>query len=228
MSLIGTGLYSLDQAARLVRADARAVRRWMLGYSRTVNGEKRTSLPLWTTQLRGEDLQGNFIGFQDLVELRFVNAFARHGVSLPVIRATADFARQQFGTNYPLTSQRFLTDGKTIFYEAVRQSGESDLLEVRQKQFVFADIIKPSLFAGLEYADGVARRWYPMGTKSDVVLDPDRQFGTPVVASVGIPTDTIYASYLAECKRKSTVARIFDLTIKAVSDAVKFEEGLLS
>ena len=67
-----------------------------------------------------------------------------------------------------------------------------------------------------------------MGTKSDVVLDPDRQFGTPVVASVGIPTDTIYASYLAECKRKSTVARIFDLTIKAVSDAVKFEEGLLS
>lgn len=115
MQIIGTGLYPLYQAARLVGAKPRALRRWLHGYCRKYKGEKVRSEPLWKTQLSGEELPGDVIGFRDLLELRMVAAFVRHGVDLKVIRATVNAASRNFGRNYPLTNQQFLTDGKRIF-----------------------------------------------------------------------------------------------------------------
>lgn len=225
MQIIGTGLYPLHQAARLVGAEPRALRRWLHGYYRNYKGQKVRSAPLWKTQLSDEELPGDVIGFRDLLELRMVAAFVRHGVDLKVIRATVDAASRNFGRNYPLTNQQFLTDGKRIFLQAIEETtGEQRMIDVLQKQFVFSDIIKPSLFAGIEYGADGAKRWFPFGRKRSIVLDPALQFGTPVVAEAGVPTDTIYASYLAEGRDKAMVSRVFDITPKMVLDAVQFEE----
>lgn len=227
MKILGTGLYPLHQAARLVGAEPRAVRRWLKGYGRKYRGERVRSEPLWHTQLEGEDLPDDVIGFRDLLELRMVAAFVRHGVDLKVIRATVDAATQNFGTSYPLTNQKFLTDGKRIFLDAIEQAtGEPRMIDVLKKQFVFADIIKPSLYAGIEYGSDGACRWYPELRRKVIVLDPSLQFGTPVVAEAGIPTDTIHASYLAEGGDKAMVARVFNITPKMVVAAVMFEERL--
>jgi uncharacterized protein (DUF433 family) len=229
MTLLGTGIYPLHQAARLVGVEPRAVRRWLKGYHRKYKGERVRSEPLWHTQLEGEDLPDDVIGFRDLLELRMVAAFVRHGVDLKVIRATVDAASQNFGASYPLTNQRFLTDGKRIFLDAIEQAtGEARMIDVLKKQFVFADIIKPSLYAGIEYGDDGALRWYPNPRRKVIVLDPGLQFGTPVIAEVGIPTDTIHASYLAEDSDAAMVARVFDIAPKLVMAAVAFEERLVA
>ena len=199
----------------------------MLGYERKIQGERRFSPPLWPTQLADEGLQQAVIGFHDLLELRLVSAFVQHGVSLPVIRATADAARHRFGTAYPLTAQRFLTDGKSIFLEAVENSGETKLIDMPRRQFVFAEIVKPSLYAAVEYDGPDARRWFPLGPgRKIIMLDPAVQFGAPVVAGTGIPTDTLYASFLAEGRDRGAVARIYDVTPRMVDAAVRFEEKL--
>ena len=96
MDLIGTGLYPLKQAAKLVGANPRSVQRWMLGYKRKHLGQSTSSGPLWRTQYESDDLPDHAIGFLDLMELRMVAAFVRHGVSLQVIKATADAARISF------------------------------------------------------------------------------------------------------------------------------------
>jgi uncharacterized protein (DUF433 family) len=226
MDIIGTGIYPLHQAARLVGAEARALRRWLYGYSRKYKDEHVRSEPLWSTQLKDENLPGDVIGFRDLLEARMVAAFVRHGVDLKVIRKTIAAASRDFSVDYPLTQQQFLTDGKRIFMEAVEAAtGESKMIDVVRKQFVFSDIIKPSLYAGIEYSAEGAVRWFPLERKT-VVLDPAVQFGTPIVAHAGIPTDTIYASYLAEGKDETMVARIFDVTSQMVTDAIEFEEQL--
>jgi len=227
MDLIGTGLYPLNQAARLAGVEARAARRWLKGYSRRYKGEPVQSAPLWHTQLESEDLPDDIIGFRDLLELRMVAAFVRHGVALQVIRATVDAATRDFGASYPLTNQRFLTDGKRIFLEAIeRATGEPRMIDLLKKQFVFADIIKPSLYSGIEYESDGARRWYPEHRRKIIVLDPARQFGAPVIAEAGIPTDTIHAAYRAEGGDTSMVARVFDISPKWVMAAVRFEERL--
>jgi uncharacterized protein (DUF433 family) len=227
MNVIGTGLYPLRQAARLVGADARSVRRWMQGYEHQYRGERRFSPPLWRTQLIDAEFAEPTIGFQDLLELRLVNAFVKHGVSLAVIRATANAAREQFGADYPLTTRQFLTDGKRIFVEAIHRSGEERVVDVLRRQYVFSDIIKPSLYAGIEY-DGQknAKRWYPLGNDHKaIVLDPARQFGTPIVSGASIPTDTLYAAYLAEGRDRRLVGRIFGIAPQVVDAAVRFEES---
>ncbi|MDQ2990202.1 MAG: hypothetical protein M3R60_13975, partial [Pseudomonadota bacterium] len=85
MDIIGTGIYPLSQAARLVGEEPRALRRWLQGYSRKSNGERVRYEPLWETQLKNEGLPEDVIGFRDLLELRMVSAFVRHGVDLKVI-----------------------------------------------------------------------------------------------------------------------------------------------
>lgn len=227
MDILGTGIYPISQAAKLVGANPRALRRWLCGYHRKYHGQNVHMAPLWSTQLEDPALSCEAIGFHDLLEARMVAAFVQHGVDLKVIRATIEAATQRFGKDYPLTQKSFLTDGKRIFLDAIETAtGEHRMIDVAGKQFVFSDIIKPSLYAGIEYGTDGATRWFPLADKTTVVLDPHRQFGTPIVSDGSVPTDAIYASYLAEGRDAGMVARIFNIPAHSVSDAVEFEERL--
>src|SRR5688500_10877347 len=145
MELTGIGLYSLPEAARLIGAEPRNIRRWLFGYHyRHGNAPSSFSPPLWETQLA--KLGRLIIGFRDLIELRFVNAFVKHGVDLRVVRRCAGTAREMFGAQYPFTMERFRTDGKTIYYDAMEAEGGPDLLDLQKRQWSFDSVIRPSLY----------------------------------------------------------------------------------
>lgn len=228
-ALIGTGLYPLRQAARLVGADSRTVRRWLQGYSWKYKDGRSSSGPLWHLQYEQDDELGGerVLGFRDLLELRTVARFIEQGVSLRVIRATIEAASEYLG-QYPLQSRRFLTDGKRIFMEAVERVGDDPrLLDVRRRQFVFNAVVRPSLFEGIEYDQkGRAQRWFPVPRARVIVLDPEVQFGEPIIAVAGVPTDSLYAAYKAEGKDRARVAKLYRVTPQAVSAAVVFEQRL--
>jgi uncharacterized protein (DUF433 family) len=133
-----------------------------------------------------------------------------------------------FGSDYPFTTRRFLTDGRTIYQEALRAGAdEPEVLDLRTHQYAFREIIKDSLYTGIEYQDGFARRWYPEPRSRVVVIDPAIQFGRPVVERSGVPTTSLYASYLDEGRDEAVVARLFEVTPRQVESAVRFEEKLL-
>lgn len=228
-NLLGTGMYPLSRAARLVGAELRTVRRWLKGYSWKYGDGRKASGPLWALEYAGDDEFGDeqVLGFHDLLELRTVARFIEQGVSLQVIRATIDVAREALG-NYPLHSQRFVTDGKRIFLEAVERAGEDPrLLDVRKRQFAMDAVIRPSLLDGIEYgADESALRWFPIPRKRLVVLDPQVQFGEPMVLEGGVPTDTLAAAFKAEGGNLERVARLYRVKPKEVKAAVAFEQLL--
>lgn len=227
-ALLGAGIYPLPQAARLVGEPARNVRRWLKGYSWKYRDGRSSSGPLWHTRYEGEELPGGLaIGFRDLLELRMVAQFVKYGVHLKVIRATIDAARSHFRSDYPLTNRRFLTDGRRIFLEAVEETtGAERLIDVLGRQFVFSEVIRPSLYAGIEYDRSGARRWFPVHRSRMILLDPEVQFGTPIIADAGVPTDAIYDAWKAESRDQVRVARAYGLTPKMVSAAVIFEQRL--
>lgn len=144
-----------------------------------------------------------------------------------MIRATIDAARNYFGSDYPLTNRQFLTDGRRIFLEAVEETtGAERLIDVLGRQFVFTDVIRPSLSAGIEYDHSGATRWFPTPRSRMILLDPEVQFGSPIVANAGVPTDAIYDAWKAEGRDQVRVARAYGLTPKMVSAAVAFEQRL--
>lgn len=228
-SLLGTGIYPLQRAARLVGAELRTVRRWLKGYSWKYGDGRKVSGPLWTLQYAGDEEFGSeqVLGFHDLLELRTVARFIEQGVSLRVIRATIEVAQETLG-DYPLHSRRFVTDGKKIFLEAVERAGEDPkLLDMRRQQFAMDAVIRPSLLEGIEYGDDTcALRWFPIPNKRLVVLDPNLQFGEPIVAESCVPTDSLAAAFMAEGEDVGRVARLYRVKPREVKAAVAFEQRL--
>ncbi len=167
------------------------------------------------------------LSFKDLLELRTVARFVQQGVSLRVVRATIEVAREYLG-DYPLHSRRFVTDGRKIFLEAVERAGEdAKMLDVRERQFAFDAIIRPSLIEGIEYGGNAqALRWYPVPKRRVIVLNPALQFGEPIIEEAGVPTDTLVAAFKAEGGDARRVARLYRVTPQAVRAAVEFEHRL--
>jgi DNA-binding transcriptional MerR regulator len=79
---------------------------------------------LWASELSDSPLPQAF-SFHDLLEVRVVHAFRRYGVSLPTIRKACQHARDYFKRPYPFTCQRFLTDGRAVLAEILKQAGEA-------------------------------------------------------------------------------------------------------
>lgn len=230
----GTGFYSLAQASRLVRVPARSIARWLYGYhytkaDKTQDKQQHFSEPLWRTEYAADALADKVIGFKDLLELRIVRAFVGHGLPLLVVRRCLETAREVYG-DYPMTTHKFCTDGQTLFMQVMRDGTEKEMLDLRKRQLVFSHIIKPALYSGIEYEGAVARRWYPEGrNRRNIVLDPQQQFGAPVVAENGVPTDALFSHYKVEGGDQAAlhiVARIFEMPVRKVQAAVHFEEQL--
>jgi len=226
MQLTGIGLFTFQEASLLTGISAANLRRWLRGYQSGRGEEKRSVPPLWKTELAGSELDS--LSFHDLLEARFVKEFHKHGVSLQAIRIIARHARELFDSPYPFTCKRFQTDGKTIFAESLRESGDTELLDLRGKQIVFNKIIRPFLYEGIEFGlDERALRWFPKKNKK-VVLDPAIAFGKPIVTDIGIRTDILYEAYLAEGKNRKLVAQQFEVSRQAMDAAIRFEERLVA
>jgi len=224
-TLVGIGLYTVPEAARLSGVPHQTIRRWMLGYRTGRDETARDQPPVWHGQVpRIDGTVG--LGFLDLMELRFVRAFRRHGVSMTVIRQTAERAQDIFQRDHPFTRARFLTDGRSIFAETVEETGETKLLNLARSQYAFQDVIKPSLYKSVQFSDdGDAVTWFPLWPKKQVLLDPRRSFGRPIVTHGGVPTEALAQAVAAEGSEQR-VARWYDVPVEAVKAAVAFERDL--
>ncbi|MBI4567675.1 MAG: DUF433 domain-containing protein [Planctomycetes bacterium] len=222
-TLLGVGIYSVPDAARLTRVPARTIRRWIAGYRYNSVGERRYSSPLWKGQhgLAGEDLA---VGFLDLMEIRLVHAFREKGVHWKTIRRAGARASERFETDHPFCTQRVLTDGRALFVDVADHEHEPRLLELARDQLVFRDFILPFL-KNVRFQDGLPTAWWPLGEKREVVIDPARSLGKPIVKARGVPTRVLADA----CRAEGSVERVaawFEVDEPAVRDALEFESSL--
>ena len=223
-NLVGIGLYSIPEASRLTGISANKIRRWLYGYSNSKR-IKKGQPGLWQPKLSEYDLEG--LSFQDLLEIRFVNAFREYGVSLQTIRQAANNARELFHSEYPFTCKRFQTDGQSIFAKTLEETGDEKIFDLAKKQYAFKQVITPFLYKGIEYNDSGAERWFPAKTNKKVVLDPQRAFGKPITTKGGVATEVLYQAYRIE-KDITFVSKIYCVTPSAVKAAIEFEERIAS
>ena len=208
---LGVGLYSVPEAARLIRVSSQQIRRWIDPQEGLI---QRALSPDEQT-----------ITFLELMELHFVKMFRDAEVSLQTIRRAAKTAATHFECSYPFTVHRFDTDGKTIFATLIEAEKKKRLVEdLQHGQYVFENIVRP-FFKKLEYHQDDAVRFWPMGQAHRIVLDPRRQFGEPIDAASGVPTRALFRAVMAG-DEPSTVATWFNVPAAAVTTAVKFEESL--
>ena len=222
---LGIGYYTVPEAARLIRMPARNINRWLGGYIFSSRGKTVRMPPLWTPELPAEGPHLE-LGFRDLIELRFVQAFIEKKLDLRVIRSCMEHARQYVDDDRPFSTRKFQTDGRTIFLDSLQASGERELVDLRKGQLVFQGVIERT-FKDLDLDDDVVARWRPFKGKDSIVIDPQRSFGQPIAAEFGVPTVALAEAVKSEGSI-DRVARLYEVSSAVVRDAVRFEEYLLA
>jgi len=219
---IGRGVYTLTEAERLTSVPRRPIRRWAVGYRYRYKGEDRYTPPIIATEMEPVDGVPT-LDFSDLMEVRFLNAFREQGVGWKAIRIAAQRAKELLGRHRPFSTRIFKTDGRTILAEIVQEAGDKVLLDLVKNQYAFERILSPFLYTGLEFNElAEPRRWWPLGRKRSVVVDPHRAFGAPIVARAGIPTRTLSSAVSAE-QSVQLVADWYEAEAREVRDALEFE-----
>lgn len=222
--LLQTGIYTVSEASRLAGVSQRRIRRWLRGYEFRVKHGRHRSPAVWNSQLDPIN-HSMALGFLDLLEIRCIDAFISAGIGWKTLRQVHDRARELVGHSHPFCTNRFATDGQTIFMEFQEKNKEITLWDMRDVQRVFDRIIRPFL-KDIEFDNAkVPFRWWPRGKNHQVALDPRRSFGQPIIFREGIPTQVLARSVRANDSVEE-VARWFEINSKSVREAVDFEEAL--
>jgi uncharacterized protein (DUF433 family)/DNA-binding transcriptional MerR regulator len=223
VSQIGTGFYTVPEAARLLKIRPLNIRRWLGGYS-YAKGDKTVAMPpLWSPQLPAHAHHIE-LGFRDLIELRVIKGFIDAGLSLITIRHCLEFARECVEDDRPFSTRQFHTDGRRIYLEGARRSGEGEVLDLQKRQYVIKKMIDRT-FRDLDISDDIVTGWRPFDGKRSIVIDPQRAFGQPIASRYGVPTVVLADAAKAEGSVEEA-ARLYDVSPSAVRDAVRFEHSL--
>lgn len=220
---IDSGIYSIPEASQLTGISQPRLRRWLRGYSFRRKDQHVAMPPVWSPA--SPIVEGRMaFTFRDLVEVRFVDAFIREGVSWRTIRRAEKHATDLFGDTHPFSTNRFKTDGRDIFVDISASSREKALVDIAARQRVFARIIRPYL-CDLDFDSDSPVRWWPLGKQRRVVIDPQRAFGQPITSSRSIPTKILCLAYRENSSFKA-VADWYEVAIREVRDAITFEKQI--
>jgi uncharacterized protein (DUF433 family) len=219
---IGAGVYTIAEASRLTHVSRGRIRRWIKRYEHGAPHDRRTSPPVITGQLLDGLESVAVLSFRDLIEIRFVDAFLKHGLTWKVLRVTYARAQEIIGTDHPFCTRRFKTDGHTLFQVGGIRS--SSVLDLFQNQLGFAKVISPYL-KGLEFEHETITQWWPLGRNQPVVIDGARSFGQPIVFKEGVPTAVLNRAFKAE-DSIDRVAEWFRVEKRSVRAAIRYESQL--
>lgn len=195
------------------------LRRWLMGYTHEGVSEEG----LWQPQY-DVDEEGLFLGFRDLIEARIVHALRKKRIGLQTIRLCIERARSIVGDERPFSTREFKTDGKNIFFEITRDLEEPIFIDLKKGQGVFKRVVEPTL-KDLDFGELGAERWWLLPGKKSIVADPNRSFGQPITAELGIATSVIAEAVAAEGS-VAKVASMFEVAPSIVRDAMKYEDSL--
>lgn len=220
LSLVGVGLYTPAEAARLTGIAAPKLARWLRGHA--VEGQEYERL--WKPQVDLGDAHV-YLGFLDLVQARVADAFIREGLSPQKVRKAIEYGRGIVNADYPFANAKFRTDGKTVILHVLQKGQDDKLIDLfKGGQYVMHRVIEPSL-KGLEFEQDFAVRWWPLGRPRGIVIDPKRSFGQPIDDITGVPTAVLAKAAKAQGS-PAAAARAYMVPLQSVRRSMAYEERL--
>lgn len=216
-SMLGEGIYGFSEVARLTGVSSPRVRAWFKGASHR---------PGAVIQSDYADVEGaeNLVSFLDMIDALVIGKLRACDVPMQYLRKVHRALIQEFDSPHPFCRKDIFTDGKRVFIHTAEEYGEERLKELLTRQYAFPKIMLPSL-RQVEYdADSLLARRWKIGR--GVVIDPSRQYGKPIVDSVGIPTAVLASAYEGNERDVRAVADWYGIKPKEVSLAVDFERTI--
>ncbi len=218
MEVIGKGVYTIAEAARLTKLRTQRVREWFRGRET----ESRIFKPVFQSDypvIHDEYV----ISFLDLIELNIGGKLRDAGISLPKLRQNYNELRRDFG-DHPFCRRQIYVGGKQIFTRGLNDEDSGVVIEAISRQQYFEKIIMDFL-KKIEY-DNVTKMAARWNIADLVTVDPEIRFGRPIVGNTGITTSTLRRAYYANGEDANFVASWYYVEERHVMAAVDFENDL--
>jgi len=224
---LGVGVYEVSRAAKLAEVPPSRARAWVRGYHRSAqDGERPTrGKPLLGSRLSSVTSDA-LVTFADLIEMRFVHHFRSAGFSWKRILAHLPELRRVVLQQRQSGTLSFESDGVKIFARTLTADGSTRGIELDSRQLVMVDLVRQSFREELRFSpDGMIESWRPRAQFAHVLIDPNRQFGEPIVEP-GVPTSILADDLVRFGGDAERVAQRYNVDPAAVIDAHRFEIAL--
>ncbi len=162
-----------------------------------------------------------YINFRDLISLRAIAAMRANGMSHRDIMVAESVLRQHYGHDYPFATMEFWTlPPRDIL---VREGGTllsaSRHLQVAME--FFEEYMQPSHNLTFDLFS-VSASWRPY---SNVLLDPQIQFGDPCIEGTRVPTQVLYSFHRAG-DSVERLSHFYGIQPSRIKDAIAWENHI--
>jgi uncharacterized protein (DUF433 family) len=219
-SLLDQPVYDARQVDHLLNLPSGTATRWIDGYDR---GGRH-----YEPVVREHTTGSEFVTWGEFVETKLLAGYRRGGAPMLLMRPAVVRLRERFQVKYPLAHVKPFLAGKELLYQVQDEVGlpspfrlvlaRSDQLLLTPTSIGFLDTVETA-----SDDDDLIVRVRPLGLASPVVIDPQRQFGAPVVRSV--PTEVIAEQFRAGDPAEM-IAGLYELSTEQVEAALRYELGL--
>jgi uncharacterized protein (DUF433 family) len=212
---LGNGIYTMPDVSNILGVPNSIVNRYVGKYWDEKFGKYYDKKYSWSVDLT------KAVNFFTLVELYTFFQISDTGVKTKrIINAHIELS-EILNTPYPFALQEVIenisTDGNTIFFNFKGKS----LLELNGSKQFNLDFIKV-FFKKLDFGDNsLASRLWLMGKEKEIICDPKRRFGLPIILGTNIHPETIFNMFQAG-DSKQFISETFEITLKQIEDAIEY------
>lgn len=199
---LGEGIYLTRDVADILSLPYHKVYHLMRGF--------------WNSYTFGGD--GNkAVNFYALIEFYIYFQCRQNKMSAQKIKKYHAQLAKDFDTKYPFAHYRIRTDFKNMWAESKGNLVKAD----GKHQYDLLPLLDKFLHKVSYDNNNMAVRFYPLGKATKVVVDPQFQFGQPIVDGTGIKTKSIYNLHLGG-ETDKRIGNLYNIEIDKVRDAIKF------
>lgn len=208
---IGEGIYTATDAAQIFKIPYGKAKYWFNQYA----GNKFLKSVNFRYYFEIKDIKA--INFLSLIEMYVFYELRNNGVKVNEIIRVHKHLSEVLETPYPFAKEKIYSYGKYICYGDDNNKISASLPFQR-----VIDNLKP-FFKKISYSgdNKLAKKFYPLGKTKTIVVNPENQFGQPIIENTNILAYTIYDYYMAG-ESIDFISCLYDISKENVKDAIEF------
>ena len=211
---IGHGIYTAADASRILKIPYPKANYWFKYYA-------KQRLSKTTNYIYHFEVKNIIaVNFLTLIEMYVFYTLKEKGVRTSKIIEAHRAMSKVLQTAYPFAKQDIYVSNKSLLF------GSDDQLITADKnlQIVIVQVLNKFISKVHFNDDRIAKTFYPLGKERSVVVNPENQFGQPVIDGTNILTETIY-NLSRGGDSDEYIAKLYDISVSQVSDAIEFAKA---
>jgi uncharacterized protein (DUF433 family) len=211
---IGHGIYTAADASRILKIPYPKANYWFKYYAK----QRFSKATDYIYHFEIKNIIA--VNFLTLIEMYVFYTLKEKGIRTSKIIEAHTTMSKVLHTAYPFAKEDIYVSNKSLLF------GSDDQLITADKnlQIVIAQILKRFINKIHFNDDRIAKKFYPLGKERCVVVNPDNQFGQPVIDGTNILTETIY-NLSRGGDSPEYIAKLYDISASQVSDAIEFAKA---